>query len=179
MGKQTRSKSKKIFFNTNREIKSPMVRLVGDNVDQGVVTLSEALSTARKMDLDLIEFSPNANPPVCKIEDYTKFLYNNKKRQRDNEKKNKASKVELKEMRFGPNTDEHDYNFKKNHIIKFIESGDRVKAYVMFKGREIQHKDKGEILLLKLADEISDIAIPEKLPTLEGNRLVMFINPKK
>ncbi len=127
--------------------------------------------------MDLVEISPNAVPPVCKILDYRKFLYNQKKKQK--ELKAKQSKVVLKEVRFGPNTDDHDFNFKLAHARKFLEEGNNVKAYVFFRGRTIVFKDRGEILLLKFAQELSDIGAVEQLPKLEGKRMIIMINPKK
>jgi translation initiation factor IF-3 len=131
---------------------------------------------ADDMDLDLVEISPNADPPVCKIVDYQKFLYQQKKKQK--EMKAKTTKVVLKEIRFGPNTDEHDYSFKMKHAQKFIEEGAKVKAFVFFKGRSILFKEKGEILLLKLAQDLEGIAKVEQLPRLEGKRMTMFLAPK-
>lgn len=125
----------------------------------------------------MVEISPNANPPVCKIIDYKKFLYDQKKKQK--EIKAKAQKIVLKEIRFGPNTDEHDFDFKAKHARKFIEDGAKVKAFVFFKGRTIVFKDRGEILLLKLAQELEDIATVESLPKMEGKRMIMFLIPKK
>jgi len=132
---------------------------------------------ARELELDLVEISPNADPPVCKVIDYQKFLYQQKKKQK--EMKAKAVKVVVKEIRFGPNTDEHDYNFKLKHAIKFLEEGAKVKAYVFFKGRSILFKDKGEILLLKFAQDVEEYGKVEQLPKLEGKRMTMFIAPKK
>lgn len=173
-------KKEKEFSNRiNNEIRLSTVRLVGDNVEQGVYSINEAIKISNDLNLDLIEINPKSDPPVCKIEDYNKFIYNKKKKQKELEKNNKANRVDLKEMRFTPNTDEHDFNFKKNHIINFIKNGDRVRSYVFFKGREITHKDRGQILLLKLADELSDIAIVEKMPYLEGNKMTMFLKSKK
>ena len=173
-------KKEKEFSNRiNNEIRVSTVRLVGDNVEQGVYSINEAIKISNDLNLDLIEINPKSDPPVCKIEDYNKFIYNKKKKQKELEKNNKANRVDLKEMRFTPNTDEHDFNFKKNHIINFIKNGDRVRSYVFFKGREITHKDRGQILLLKLADELSDIAIVEKMPYLEGNKMTMFLKSKK
>ena len=129
------------------------------------------------MELDLVEISPNATPPVCKIIDYKKFLYEQKKREKD--LKSKATKVVIKEIRFGPNTDDHDYEFKKKHAIKFLSDGAKLKAYVFFKGRSIIYKDKGEILLLRLAQELEDYGKLEQMPRLEGKRMTMFIAPKK
>lgn len=129
------------------------------------------------MELDLVEISPNANPPVCKVVDYQKFLYQQKKKQK--ELKAKSTKIIVKEIRFGPNTDEHDFNFKLKHAIKFLEEGAKVRAYVFFKGRSILFKEQGEVLLLKLAQELEDYAKVEQLPKLEGKRMIMFFTPKK
>jgi translation initiation factor IF-3 len=161
----------------NERIRAASVRVVGENVENpGVYPLAEALRIADNLDLDLVEISPNADPPVCKVVDYQKFLYQQKKKQK--EMKAKATKIVVKEIRFGPNTDEHDYEFKKKHAIKFIEEGAKVKAFVFFKGRSILFKEKGEILLLKLASELEDIAKVEQLPKLEGKRMTMFLSPK-
>lgn len=138
---------------------------------------AKALAMAEEMDLDLVEISPNAAPPVCKIIDYKKFLYDQKKRQK--ELKAKQIKVVVKEIRFGPNTDDHDFNFKLNHAKKFLEDGSKVKAYVFFKGRSIVFKDRGEILLLKFAQELEDYGIVEQMPKLEGKKMIMMIQPKK
>ncbi len=132
---------------------------------------------AEEQELDLVEISPNASPPVCKIMDYKKFVYEQKKREKA--MKSKASKVIIKEIRFGPNTDDHDYEFKKKHAIKFLKDGAKLKAYVFFKGRSIIYKDQGEILLLKLAQELEDLGKVEQMPKLEGKRMIMFIAPKK
>jgi translation initiation factor IF-3 len=153
------------------------VRLVGDNVEVGVYATPKALAIAEELELDLVEISPNAEPPVCKIIDYKKFVYEQKKREKA--LKAKASKVVIKEIRFGPNTDDHDYEFKKKHAEKFLKEGAKLKAYVFFKGRSIVYKDKGEILLLKLAQELEEIGKVEQLPRLEGKRMTMFIAPKK
>jgi len=154
----------------------PQVRVVGEGVEQGIYPTQEALQIAEERGLDLVEISPKADPPVCKIIDYNKFLYEQKKRQK--ELKQKQSKVVVKEIRFGPNTDEHDFNFKLKHAQKFLEEGAKVKAYVFFKGRSILFKEKGEILLLKLAQELQEIATVEQLPKLEGKRMIMFLAPK-
>jgi translation initiation factor IF-3 len=151
--------------------------LVGDNVEIGVYPTAQARKLAEELELDLVEISPNASPPVCKIIDYKKFLYEQKKR--DKALKAKATKVVIKEIRFGPNTDDHDYEFKKKHAIKFLSEGAKLKAYVFFKGRSIIYKDKGEILLLKLAQELEDYGKVEQLPRLEGKRMTIFIAPKK
>lgn len=142
-----------------------------------VYPTKKALAMAEEMGLDLVEISPNAKPPVCKILDYKKFLYEQKKREKA--MKAKASKVTVKEIRFGPNTDDHDYDFKKKHAEKFLKEGAKLKAYVFFKGRSIVYKDKGEILLLKLASELEDLGKVEQMPKLEGKRMTMFIAPKK
>ncbi|ALO14184.1 Translation initiation factor IF-3 [Salinivirga cyanobacteriivorans] len=151
---------------------------MGDNVDNpGIYSLNEAIKMSEEKMLDLVEISPKADPPVCKIVDYNKFLYEQKKKQK--EMKAKSTKVVIKEIRFGPNTDEHDYNFKKNHAMKFLQDGAKLKAYVFFKGRTILFKDKGEILLLRLAQDLEEYGKVEKLPKLEGKRMTMFIAPKK
>jgi translation initiation factor IF-3 len=151
--------------------------LVGDNIDEpGVFSLDEAIRMADELDLDLVEISPNADPPVCKIIDYQKFLYHQKKKQK--ELKAKATKIVVKEIRFGPNTDDHDYNFKLKHAMKFLEDGAKVKAFVFFKGRSILFKEKGEILLLRLAQDLEEFGKVEQLPKLEGKRMTMFISPK-
>jgi translation initiation factor IF-3 len=150
---------------------------VGDNVEVGVYQTRRALELADELELDLVEISPKASPPVCKIIDYKKFLYEQKKREKA--LKSKATKVIIKEIRFGPNTDEHDFEFKKKHAIKFLEAGAKLKAYVFFKGRSIIFKDKGQILLLRLAQELEDYGTVEQMPKLEGKRMIMFIASKK
>ena len=158
-------------------IRARSVRIVGDDIEPGVFSITEALKIAQDKGLDLVEISPSADPPVCKIIDYNKFLYQQKKKQK--EIKAKAVKVVVKEIRFGPNTDEHDYNFKLKHAGKFLGEGAKVKAFVFFKGRSILFKDKGEILLLKFAQDLEDIGKVEQMPRLEGKRMTMFITPKK
>jgi translation initiation factor IF-3 len=153
------------------------VRLVGDNVEQGIITIKEALDIARELELDLVEISPAANPPVCKVLDYKKFLYDQKKKQK--EIKAKTAKVVVKEIRLGPNTDDHDFNFKLNHAKKFLEEGAKVKVEVFFKGRTIVYKDKGELMLLKFAQDLEEFGKVEKLPLLEKKRMIMIIAPKK
>jgi len=153
------------------------VRLVGDNVEVGVYPIRKARELAAELELDLVEISPKAVPPVCKIIEYKKFLYEQKKR--DKIIKAKATKVVVKEIRFGPNTDEHDFEFKKKHAIKFLEAGAKLKAYVFFKGRSIVFKDQGQILLLRLAQELEDYGTVEQMPRLEGKRMTMFIASKK
>lgn len=150
---------------------------MGDNVEMGVYPTREALAKADELELDLVEISPNAAPPVCKIMDYKKFLYEQKKR--DKALKAKATKVIIKEIRFGPQTDDHDYEFKKKHAEKFLKEGAKLKAYVFFKGRSIVYKDQGEILLLKLASELEEVGKVEQMPKLEGKRMTMFMAPKK
>ncbi|MFB0938941.1 MAG: translation initiation factor IF-3 [Urechidicola sp.] len=153
------------------------VRLVGDNVEVGVYSLIKAKMIAKEQELDLVEISPKAVPPVCKVIDYKKFLYEQKKR--DKVLKSKATKVTIKEIRFGPQTDEHDYEFKKKHAIKFLQDGAKLKAFVFFKGRSIIYKDQGQILLLRLATELEEFGKLEQMPKLEGKRMIMYIAPKK
>lgn len=156
----------------------PQVRLVGDNIENpGIFALRDALKMADEMELDLVEISPKADPPVCKIIDYQKFLYQQKKKQK--EIKAKTVKVVVKEIRFGPQTDEHDFNFKLRHAEKFLKEGAKVKAFVFFKGRSILFKEQGEILLLKLATGLEEVGTVEQLPKLEGKRMTMYISPKK
>ncbi|UTW64765.1 translation initiation factor IF-3 [bacterium SCSIO 12741] len=161
----------------NGQIRAREVRLVVDGQGAEVVSIDVALKKADAAELDLVEISPNATPPVVKIMDYKKFLYEQRKKKK--ELKSKSSKVVVKEIRFGPNTDEHDFQFKLKHAKKFIEEGAKLKAFVFFKGRTILFKDKGEILLLKLAQELSEIADVESMPKMEGKRMVVFFNPKK
>lgn len=143
----------------------------------GVFPTRQALARAQELELDLVEISPNAKPPVCKIMDYRKFLYEKKKREKA--LKAKASKVVVKEIRFGPQTDDHDYDFKKKHAEKFLKDGAKLKAYVFFKGRSIVYKDQGQILLLRLAQDLEELGKVEQMPKLEGKRMTMFIAPKK
>lgn len=152
--------------------------MVGENIEnQGVYPLREALKMADELELDLVEISPKAEPPVCKIIDYSKFLYQQKKKQK--EMKAKAVKIVVKEIRFGPQTDEHDFEFKLRHAEKFLKDGAKVKAFVFFKGRSILFKEQGEILLLRLATELEDLGTVEQMPKLEGKRMTMMITPKK
>lgn len=164
-------------YNTNERIRAREVRLVGDNVEPGIYTIQEALAKAEELELDLIEISPTANPPVCKILDYQKFLYQQKKRQK--EQKAKATKVVVKEIRFGPQTDDHDYNFKLKHAQGFLQEGAKVKAYVFFKGRAILFKEQGEVLLLRFANDLEEFGKVEQMPVLEGKRMIIMISPKK
>ena len=145
-------------------------------MEMGVYPIAKALAKAQELELDLVEISPKAAPPVCKIMDYKKFLYEQKKR--DKALKAKATKVVVKEIRFGPQTDDHDYEFKKRHAEKFLKDGAKLKAYVFFKGRSIVYKDQGEILLLRLAQELEELGKVEQMPKLEGKRMTMFIAPK-
>ncbi len=154
-----------------------MVRLVGENVETGIFQLRDALAIAVEQNLDLVEISPSANPPVCKVMDYKKFLYEQKKKQK--EIKAKSAKVIVKEIRLGPNTDDHDFDFKLKHAIKFLQDGSKVKVDVFFKGRSIIYKDKGEYILLRFAQELEEYGKVERLPKLEGKRMIMIIAPKK
>ena len=151
--------------------------MVGDEVEAKIVPLDEALKTANRLGLDLVEISPNAEPPVCKVIDYKKFVYDQKKKQKAI--KSKAQKVVIKELRFGPNTGEHDFNFKLKHAEKFLQDGAKVKAFVFFRGRTIIFKEQGEILLLKLAQKLEESGVVESMPKLEGKRMIMLIAPKK
>ena len=152
------------------------VRLVGENIEQGVYSFSKAISIAESQGLDLVEISPNAAPPVCKVIDYAKFKYDQKKKQK--EIKANATKTVIKEIRFGPNTDEHDFNFKLKHAVNFLKEGAKVKTYVQFKGRAIVFQDMGELLLLKFAKALEELGQPEQLPKLEGKRMFMIMTPK-
>ncbi len=161
----------------NNQIRVREVRLVGDNIEQGVYSVQEALKMAEELELDLVEISPTAVPPVCRITDYQKFLYQQKKKQK--EQKAKATKIVVKEIRFGPQTDDHDYNFKLKHAKSFLEEGSKVKAYVFFKGRSILFKEQGEVLLLRFANELEDYAKVDQLPVLEGKRMIIMLSSKK
>ena len=161
----------------NDKIRAKEVRLVGDNVEQGVYPTSEALKMAEEQELDLVVISDKAEPYICRILDYKKFLYEQKKKQK--ELKAKQVKVVLKEIRFGPQTYEHDFQFKKKHAEKFLEEGSKLKTYVFFKGRSIVFKDQGEILLLKLAQELEHVGKVDQMPKLEGKRMIMLMSPKK
>jgi len=153
------------------------VRLVGEGIEPGVYPIEKALEMASKAGLDLVEIAPNVDPPVCRVVDYGKFLYEQKKKAK--EVKAKASKVIVKDIRFGPHTDDHDFNFKKNHAMKFLQDGCKVKAFVFFRGREIVFKEQGEILLLRFANELEEFGKAEQLPMLEGKKMLMVIAPKK
>lgn len=175
-------------FRINNNIRVPRIRLVGDNLEDigeevgieikpDIYYTDKALRWAQEMELDLVEISPNADPPVCKIIDYNKFLYLKKKKEK--EIKAKTVKTVIKEIRFGPNTDEHDFEFKLRHARKFLEEGAKVKAYVHFRGRTIVFKERGELLLLKFLNELEDLGVTEELPKLEGRRMIVMISPKK
>jgi len=165
-------------FRINEEIRARLVRVVGENVENvGIVSLQEALKIAEDLEMDLVEISPTADPPVCKVTDYSKFLYQQKKKQK--EIKAKQTKIVVKEIRFGPQTDEHDFNFKLNHAKKFLEEGAKVKAYVFFKGRSILFKEYGENLLLKFAQELDDWGKMDQNPILEGKRMTIVLSSKK
>lgn len=161
----------------NDRIRVPEVRVVGDDVEPGIYPTREALQMARDLGLDLVEISPTATPPVCRITDYQKFLYQQKKKLK--EQKARTIKVVVKEIRFGPQTDDHDYDFKLKHAKGFLEDGSKVKAYVFFKGRSIIFKDQGEVLLLRFARDLADYAKVEQLPQLEGKRMIIMLAPKK
>jgi len=163
----------------NHEIRAREIRLVGDNIEQGVYSIFEARKIADKLELDLVEINGSVIPPIVRVTDYNKYVYEQKQKAKEQKKKQKISKQHLKEIRFGPNTDDHDYNFKAKHARNFLENGDLVKAYVFFKGREIIFKDKGELLLARLANELEDIATPTSaIFKLEGKRMIMNLVPK-
>ncbi|MBR4970872.1 MAG: translation initiation factor IF-3 [Paludibacteraceae bacterium] len=164
-------------YRINDRIREKEVRLVGENVEQGVYSIEEAIRIADELELDLIEISPNAVPPVCRVADYQKFLYQQKKKEK--EMKAKATKVVVKEIRFGPQTDDHDYNFKLKHAIGFLQEGAKLKAYVFFKGRSILFKEQGEVLLLRFANDLEEYAKVDQLPQLEGKRMIILLSPKK
>jgi translation initiation factor IF-3 len=161
---------------TNNMIRVPNVRLVGENVTVGVYPIAEAIKMAQEQALDLVEISPNADPPVCKIIDYNKFLYEKKRKEKEMKAKSKAS--EVKEIRFTPNTDDHDFDFKAKHAEKFLKDGDKVKAYVQFKGRAIQFRERGELLLLKFAERLNEVGVLEGMPKMEGKRMLAIWAPK-
>ncbi|MBR9860827.1 translation initiation factor IF-3 [bacterium] len=160
----------------NQYINADPVRLVGDNVEQGIVDLATARALAKEQELDLVEISPNAKPPVCKVIDYRKFLYEQKKKAK--ELKANQAKTDIKEIRFGPNTDEHDINFKMKHAEKFIKEGHKVRAYVFFRGRSIVFKERGELLLLQFAESLQDCAKLEQMPKMEGKKMIIILAPK-
>ncbi len=153
------------------------VRLVGDNVEQGIYSYQAAMRMADEQNLDLVEISPNAAPPVCRILDYQKFLY--QKKRKEKEMKANSKKMEVKEIRFGPQTDDHDYNFKLKHAQEFLKDGNKVKAYVFFRGRSIVFKEQGELLLARFANDLAEYGKPDALPNLEGKRMILNLSPKK
>ncbi|MBO5887937.1 MAG: translation initiation factor IF-3 [Bacteroidaceae bacterium] len=164
-------------YRVNEQIRVREVRIVGDDIESCVISISKALQMAEQRGVDLVEISPNAEPPVCRLIDYSKFIYQQKKHQK--EIKAKQVKVDVKEIRFGPQTDDHDYNFKLKHAQGFLNDGDKVKAYVFFKGRSILFKEQGEVLLLRFAADLEEYAKVEQMPQLEGKRMIMFLAPKK
>ncbi len=165
-------------YRVNEQIRGVRdVRIVGDDIESSVVSISKALQMAEQRGVDLVEISPNAEPPVCRLIDYSKFIYQQKKHQK--EIKAKQVKVDVKEIRFGPQTDDHDYNFKLKHAQGFLSDGDKVKAYVFFKGRSILFKEQGEVLLLRFAADLEEYGKVEQMPQLEGKRMIMFLAPKK
>lgn len=164
-------------YRINEQIRVREVRIVGEDIESTVVPIRQALDLAQEKEVDLVEISPNANPPVCRLIDYSKFLYQLKKKQK--ELKAKQVKVEVKEIRFGPQTAEADYNFKLKHAVGFLNEGNKVKAYVFFKGRSIVFKEQGEVLLLRFANDLEELAKVESMPTLEGKRMSIILAPKK
>ena len=176
-GRRNAGKKEKEAHNINEQIRSREVRLVGDNVDEGIYPVARAQKIADEQGLDLIEIAPMATPPVCRIMDYQKFLYQQRKRLK--EQKAKSTKVVVKEIRFGPQTDDHDYNFKLKHAIEFLKEGSKVKSYVFFKGRSILFKEQGEVLLLRFANDLEEYAKVDQMPVLEGKRMTIMLSPKK
>jgi translation initiation factor IF-3 len=176
-GKRPQQRQVEELHRINNKITAREVRVVIEGAEPLVLSTSAAIAMAEEQELDLVEISPNAVPPVCKILDYRKFLYDQKKKQK--ELKAKQAKVSMKEVRFGPNTDDHDFNFKLNHARKFLEEGNKVKAFVFFRGRTIVFKERGEILLLRFAQELEEVGLLEQMPKLEGKRMTIMINPKK
>ncbi len=176
--RQRRAPEREMPNRINEKIKGlKEVRLVGDNVENGVYPFETAMKLADELELDLVEISPTAVPPVCKIVDYQKFLYQLKKKEKD--RKANSTKVVVKEIRFGPQTDDHDFNFKLKHAREFLKDGHKVKAFVFFKGRSILFKDQGETLLARFAQELEDLGKPDQLPKLEGKRMIINLSPKK
>ncbi len=160
----------------NQFIRAAEVRLVGENVEVGIYSTQDALRMAKEQELDLVEISPQVDPPVCKIIDYNKFLYDKKKKEKEMKAKSKVS--EVKEIRFTPNTDDHDFDFKAKHALEFLKDGNKVKAYVQFKGRAIQFQDRGQLLLLKFAERLADAGVLENMPKMEGRRMLAMFAPK-
>ncbi len=164
-------------YRVNGQIRAKEVRIVGDNIESKVYPIAQALRIAEEHEADLVEISPNAQPPVCRVIEYSKFLYQLKKRQK--EMKAKQVRTEVKEIRFGPQTDDHDFNFKKNHAISFLKDGNKVRAYVYFKGRSILFKEQGEVLLLRFANDLEEYAKVEMMPVLEKKKMTIVLAPKK
>jgi translation initiation factor IF-3 len=161
----------------NNEITAPEVRVIGEGIEPGVYPIREAIKMAKEQAVDLVEISPNAVPPVCRVIDYRKFLYEKKKK--DKEQKAKAKQSEVKEIRFTPNTDDHDFDFKAKHAEKFLQEGNKVKCYVQFKGRAIMFQERGELLLLKFAERMAEYGVLESMPKMEGRRMLAIFTPKK
>jgi len=182
---QRRSKGKPFFkprqlqreHRLNEEITAPEVRVVGEDIEPGVYPIAQAIKFAQEKEVDLVEISPNAVPPVCRLIDYQKFLYEKKKK--DKEQKAKSKQSEVKEIRFTPNTDEHDFDFKSKHAEKFLIDGNKVKCYVQFKGRAIMFQERGELLLLKFAERLAEVGSLESMPKMEGRRMIAIFTPKK
>lgn len=182
---QKRSKGKPFFkprqlqreHRLNEEITAPEVRVVGEDIEPGVYPIAQAIKFAQDKEVDLVEISPNAVPPVCRVIDYQKFLYEKKKK--DKEQKAKSKQSEVKEIRFTPNTDEHDFDFKSKHAEKFLIDGNKVKCYVQFKGRAIMFQERGELLLLKFAERLAEVGSLESMPKMEGRRMIAIFTPKK
>lgn len=164
------------YFRIGREIRHPKVRVVGENITTGVYTIQEALRMADDLALELVEITPNADPPVCRIVDFQKFIYEKKKK--DKELKAKSKKQEMKEIRFTPRTDDHDFEFKSKHAENFLIEGNKVRAYVMFRGRSIVFKEQGEMLLLKFAQRLEEVGVPDQMPKMEGKRMYITFVPK-
>ncbi|GIV32810.1 MAG: translation initiation factor IF-3 [Chitinophagales bacterium] len=176
--RQNRLPKKQNPHKINEEITAPRIRLVGENIETGIYDIREARKIAEELGLDLVEVSPTSDPPVCKVMDYQKYLYEQKKKQKELRAKS-AKQTVVKEVRFTPNTDEHDFEFKANHAEKFLKEGSKVKAFVQFKGRGILFKERGELMLLRLADRLKDVGILEQMPLLEGRRMIVTLAPKK
>ncbi len=173
---QPRGPRREAEHKINEFIRVPQVRLVGDNVESRIYTISEALAIAKELESDLVEISPNADPPVCKVIDYNKFLYEKKKKEKEMKAASKAA--QMKEIRFTPNTDDHDFEFKTKHAENFLKEGHKVRAYVQFKGRAINYSDRGQLLLLKFAQQLEEVGVPEQMPKLEGKKMFITLAPK-
>lgn len=172
-----RPRIKEREHNINEDITAPEVRVVGESTEPKIYKLADALAKAREMEVDLVEISSNATPPICRFIDYNKFLYEKKKK--DKEQKAKSKQSEIKEIRFTPNTDDHDFDFKSKHAEKFLIDGDKVKCYVQFKGRAIMFQERGELLLLKFAERLAEVGSLESMPKMEGKRMIAIFTPKK